>query len=745
MSSRRPATVLQTFTQAVQTIHAKVQFSRLGLKKGARVPELKVWDAQTGESITYPLLGEQYQVGRSSRSDIPIANAIVSKKHFSLTRGRGRGTPYVLRDDESTNGVYLGKRRVREMALRHGDVLTLGPPELQAAVEVRYLAPPRWWQTVLRYGVYGLVGVTSLIGLGIGVEWQRVSVQPIPPFKGGPVVVFDRNNKPLQDVDSRSYVALKQLSAFSTYLPDAVVASEDSRFLWHVGVDPVGIARALVTNVRGGSIQEGASTLSQQLARNLFREYVGTEDSVGRKLREMVVALKLETFYSKDELLLLYLNRVYLGTGNFGFETASQFYFGKSARDLTLSEAATLAGVLPAPNAFNPVKDYDEAIRGRDRIIRLMERYGMVTAEESNEARRSRLEINPKAREVLQGTTAPYFYSHVFNELEALLGNQLATEGNFVIETALDREMQNRAEANLQVMLDTDGASLGFSQGAIVTLDASTGLIRAMVGGTDFKRQEFNMASQALRQPGSTFKIFAYTAALEKGISPGTAYPCGDLTWEGQTYGGCRSGSGAVDMYTGVASSENVVALRVAQDVGLDAVVGMARRMGVTSDLKAVPGLVLGQSEVTVLEMTGAFGVLANGGVFNPPRAIARILDSSNCKNTEDWRTCRVIYDQKQSPESNQRVLDEDVAWQMTNLLQGVVKGGTGRNAYLGRGEAGKTGTTNDNVDMWFVGFVPDEKLVTGVWLGNEENIPTSGSSAMAASLWGTYMGQVLP
>jgi penicillin-binding protein 1A len=742
----QPKTLLGAITQAVQTVQARVDFSKLALKPDAKVPELWVQEADADKAEVYPLLGDRYLLGRSSKScDIVVRNPVISQIHLSLTRdSKQTNAAFKIKDENSTNGIYRGKRRVTETVLRHGDVFTLGPPELAAAVRVQYVYPPPWYIKTAQYGLYGLTGLTALVALWIGVEWQRFSVRPLPESVQGPVIVLARDGQtPLQPIRNEAHLELEQISDFSPYLPDAVIASEDSRFNWHLGVDPIGILRALATNVSSGEIREGGSTVTQQLARSIFQEYVGREDSAGRKIREAIVALKLETFYSKDFLMLTYLNRVYLGYGNYGFEDAAQFYFGKSAADLTLSEAATLVGILPAPNSFNPVQDYQTAVELRDRILNRMAAQGKVSQEEAQRARRSRIEINPEAIEELESTIAPYFYGQVFNELETLLGAQLAQEGNFIVESSLDPQIQAQAESSLRSAVENAGLNYGFSQGAIVTLNSNTGEVLALVGGTNYQESQFNRATQALRQPGSTFKVFAYAAALERGISPGQSYSCSPLDWGGQTFAGCRSGAGSMDMYTGLALSENVIALRIAQEVGLDNVVSVARRMGIDSELNPVPGLILGQSEATLLEMTGAFAVFANQGARNRPHTIGRILDSSDCANPEDLSTCRVIYDYTQDAESDLPVINPQVADTMTDLLQGVIQSGTGRGATVGRGEAGKTGTTNDNVDLWFVGYIPRQELVTGVWLGNDDNTPTSGSSAQAAQVWGDYMSQV--
>jgi membrane peptidoglycan carboxypeptidase/pSer/pThr/pTyr-binding forkhead associated (FHA) protein len=743
-----PRTILGSITQAFQTVQANVDFSKIPLKPNARVPKLQVESG--GKQSEYPLVGEHYLLGRSSKaSDIVIRSPIVSQTHLAITRDRKRpGNPFVLRDQGSTNGIYRGKKRISKLPLRHGDVLTLGPQELADAVTVRYIDPPPWYVSTVRYGLYGASGLTGLLAFWIvALQWPKITINPLPESVDGPVLITaedETGRTPLNELPNIAHVEKQRLQEYSEFVPKAVIASEDSRFYWHIGVDPLGIARALVTNIAGGEIREGASTLTQQMARNTYRDYVGSDDNAARKVREAVVALKLETFYSKDDLLLLYLNRVYLGNNLYGFEDAAQFYFGKSASDLSIAEAATLVGILPAPNAFNPVQDYQAAVEYRDRVIERMVTLGMISAEDGRVARRSRIEISPKARAQLQSARAPYFYSYVFDELEAVLGKALAREGNFIVETSLNLSTQAVAESSLREAVNGQGSIDGYSQGAVVTLDTANGEIEALVGGVDFQGSQFNRATQAELQPGSTFKIFAYAAALEQGVSPGETFSCSELDWEGQYFEGCRSGGGAIDMYAGLSRSENVVALRVAQTVGLDAVIQLAKRMGITSDLEAVPGLVLGQSSVTPIEMTGAFGAIANGGVWNRPHGIRRVLDSGDCQDLNNPDTCRVIYQFSDTADAGVQVLDASVADTLTGMMQSAVQGGTGRNAYLGLGEAGKTGTTNDNVDMWFIGFVPSNEVVTGVWLGNDDPVPTAGSSAQAAQVWGNYMGRVL-
>ncbi|MBW4670720.1 MAG: transglycosylase domain-containing protein [Cyanomargarita calcarea GSE-NOS-MK-12-04C] len=746
---QKPKTVLGQLTQAVQTIQARVDFNKLALKPNARVPELWVQDSGAPKAEVFPLLGDRYMLGRSSKScDIVIRNPVVSQIHLSLSRDSSQRTPvFIIKDEGSTNGIYRGKRRVNSLELRHGDVLTLGPPELAASVKLQYVDPPPWYVKAATWGAYGVGGVTALFALLIGSEWLKVSVKNLPEATRAPVLIFARDGETkLREPRTTVHIDMKRLEDFGPYLSNAVIASEDSRYYWHFGVDPLGVLRAVLINSRSGDVQQGASTVTQQVARSLYRDYVGRQDSLGRKWREAVVALKLETFYSKNDIMRTYLNRVFLGADTSGFEDAAQYYFGKQARELTLSEAATLVGILPAPNAFDfcgAGKNKLDSAYYRNRVLQRMLEMGKIKQDEYNRARRSVVQVSPKVCERQSKTIAPYFYSYVFDELEAILGQGAAREGNFIIETQLDPEFQRQAEATLRNSVSKEGGNFGYSQGAVVTIDSSTGAILAMVGGTDYKSSQFNRAIQAKRQPGSTFKVFAYTAAIEEGISPGNSYSCAPLRWQGFTYKPCRTGTSSLDIATGLAQSENPIALRVAREIGLDKVVTMARRLGVKSNLDPVPGLVLGQSVVNVTEMTGAFGSIGNGGVWNRPHAISRILDSSDCRNRDDLKTCRVIYSFDQDQEANKRVLKPEIANTMTRLLRGVVTNGTGRSAAIGLGEAGKTGTTNSNVDLWFIGFIPSRRLATGVWLGNDNNSPTSGSSAQAAQLWGNYMGRV--
>jgi membrane peptidoglycan carboxypeptidase len=748
MSSPPPKkTLLARLSQVIQ--RTKVNFTRLALKPNARVPKLLVQDADAPEPDIFPLLGEKYVLGRSSQScDIIVRNEVVSQVHLSLQREKKNASTFLLKDEGSTNGIYRGKKKVDRIILRNGDTFTLGPPELKAAVNITYLDPPPVYLRVLRYGLYGTGSLLGLLLLAIIAESTKIDVDPIPDANGPVMVYADDLTEPLRPAKTGSHKDLATLNDFSPYLPKALIAAEDSRFYWHFGIDPWGVGRAVMVGRQKGKMTQGASTLTQQVARSLFRSYVGSEDNLPRKMREAVVALKLEATYSKDRILLTYLNRVFLGDDAHGFEDAAQHYFGKSARNVNLSESAMLVGILPGPNIFNPcVADKQgrkgtKAIERRNLVLTRMLETGMITPAAAREARRSTLNYRVEACAPSSNTKAPYLYGYVFQELQEILGVETAKEGNFAIETGLNLKMQAKAESALRNNIATAGRNYRFSQGGIVSLDSRTGLVKAMVGGVDYQQSQFNRATDARRQPGSTFKLFGYAAAIEGGISPGKSYSCDPLAWGGRRFPGCGHGAvGSADMYTGFTLSENVTALRIAKDIGLPNVLATAQKMGIRSKLDEVPAVILGQSVVNMLEMTGAYGAVADRGIWHQPRVIKRVYDTSNC-DLKQLQTCRVMYDYAKDAPS-QRVLRAGIADTLTTMMRGVVTNGTGKNAAIGLGEVGKTGTTDDNVDLWFIGFIPDHHVVTGVWLGNDDNSPTKGSSAQAAQVWGNYMGSV--
>ncbi|MCY7331820.1 MAG: transglycosylase domain-containing protein, partial [Pseudanabaena sp. CAN_BIN31] len=709
-----------------------------------RVPRLEVRRSQKDKPQIYDLVGDRYILGRSTgKCDIVVQTPLVSQVHAQLVRDRTQEkAQFILQDQDSTNGIYRGKQRLKSVPLKHNMKITLGPPELTEAVTIRYLDPPPWYIRTLIYTGYGIGTIAGMMILAISYELSRVpDLKPLPVTQQGPVEVLAGDGiKRLDPTDIANHTEYASLAEFGQFIPKAVISSEDTSFYWNIGVDPVGVVRAIVTNVRSrGERLEGASTITQQLSRNLLgKTYVGTDDSAGRKWREAAAAIKLNFTYNKDEILRLYLNRAYTGNGVYGFKDAAKLYFGKEASELNLSEAATLVGLLPSPETINPFKNKNLAIEYRDRILNRMAELGMITDKDADRARRTVLILNETAKSKLQGSVAPYYYSYVFDELQELLGDNFAREGNLIVETNLDIAMQKASDESLRDAVARDGGTYGFSQGAIVTVNSNDGSLLTMTGGVDYKVSQFNRAAQALRQAGSTFKLFSYAAAVDRGISPNTAYSCNAFSG----IIGCHNGgSGMIDMYRGFALSENVVAVRVAESAGFDNVVKMAKNLGITAKLDTTSNMVLGGNEVKILEMAGAYATVVNEGKYIKPHAIKRILDSADCQNPKDRKTCRVIFDASTFIKPRQAI-DAGVANTMVEMMRGVVQYGTGRVAAIPQGAVvGKTGTTDEGRDLWFVGAVPSRNLVTAVWLGNDQGV-TNGSSAVAAQVWGSYMRQ---
>jgi peptidoglycan glycosyltransferase len=745
--SRIVTTLVETFPQ---------------LKRFARVPKLVVRNPVARKPKEYPLLHDRFILGRDRRvSDIIVDNPLVSKEHLSIERKNSLpDKPFVIQDRRSQHGIYQGNKKIdREFVLRDGDVLTLGKPELANSVRIKFLNPPPLHISAALYSGYAIISIPILFFVLSGLAWLICPpVNPLPIRNSQPSIIYASNLTPLYKPRNFVHKEAKDVSEFPVLLPQAVIASEDSRYYWHQGIDTLGIVRAILINLKNRKLSEGGSTLSQQVARTLFPSYVGEDRSFFRKFKEAGIALKLETQYSKDVILLSYLNTIYLGEGVYGFQDAAKVYFGKSVKKLEPSEIATLVAMLPGPNGFDLCKNKDNAshkelVDRRNRVIKLLLANHQIKSDDATLALRSTIQAAPSFCQNLKTRNAPYLADYVNQEIKILLGEEVAKQGNFFIETNLNLEMQKQAEIALEKIINQEGISQGFSQGAVTTIDPNTGRILALVGGVDYQKSQLNRATQAQRQPGSTFKVFAYTTALEQGIRPEKTYSCDKLDWEGEQepFKPCEhTNKNNLDMYDSIALSENVIALRIAGDVGLDNVVKTATKMGIKSKLrvtiqgkeKAVPRLILGHSEVNLLELTGAYAVLANEGIKTRPHAIKRIFDSSSCKDIQNFNTCRVIYSDDTETES--RVLKPEVAKTMTRLLTGVVerKDGTGNKTNLpGVQVAGKTGTTNGARDLWFVGYMPNE-LVTGVWLGNDENTPTSGTSALAAQVWRDYMSR---
>ena len=673
------------------------------------------------------LHGDSYQLGRDNNADIPLIHPAISRLHARLVRC---GRHWRLIDEQSTNGLWWQGRRIQEIELRDGDQIALAPASEPDAPQLIFRNPSDQNRRS-RVNLIGLViAITLTAGSGLLVV-ANLSV----PVRGrlarvqGPIALYDRNDRPISSVDSERHNELKGLDSFSPLLINAVIASEDSRFWWHPGIDAIGTLRALVTNVQGQEVLEGGSSLTQQLARSLYPDQVGQGDTLERKWRELLVALQLESRFSKSDLLLSYLNRVYLGVG-YGFEDAAQAYFDTSAGSLRLDQAALLVGLLPSPNGHDPCRHPARALQARNLVLNKMADQGTISLDTARLTRRRPIQLTPDACDRRHTDAAPFYSDQVQRDLAALVGTDVAAEGNFLIETYYEPRLQAVIQHQLRRALRVHSGR-GIEQGAAVLIDSRSGGVLAISGGRDFRSSQFNRASMALRQPGSTFKLFSYLAALEQNISPDQPFNCGPLHWGGQQFD--SDCAGQRNLIQAFALSDNTVALRLAQRIGIDQVVRQARALGITTPLSPVPGLTLGQSEVRLIELTSAYAAVENDGLWSPATTIRRLVDAETCAS-ETTDRCR----SRSTPVTTSRqAIRADTALKMQKMLRAVVQKGTGQAAALGGNEGGKTGTTNEGRDLLFIGYEPTNHWVLGIWLGNDDNTPTTGSSAIAAGLWG--------
>ena len=503
------------------------------------------------------------------------------------------------------------------------------------------------------------------------------------------------------------------------YLPKAFVAIEDRRFYDHHGVDPIGMSRALLRDVAGGGGIEGGSTLTQQLAKNLF---LTQERTLSRKIQEAILAFWLERRYSKDQILELYLNRVYFGSGAYGVEAAAQKYFGKSARFVTLSEAAVLAGLMKSPTKLAPNRNLKGANERAAQVITAMAEQGHIT-----EAMAKLALANPaEVKHDKSAGSINYAADYVMDALDDTVG---AIDEDIVVTTTINLKMQAEAERALTDELNAKGAKFGVEQGALVALDPN-GAVKAMVGGRNYADSQFNRAVAAKRQPGSSFKPFVYLAALEKGLTPDTVRddaPISVKGWSPENYS--REYFGPVTLTKALALSLNTVAVRLGQEVGPKTVVAIAHRLGITSDLDPVPSIALGSSDVTPLEMVSAYAAFANGGLGVQPHVIARVRTANG----------KQLYARRNA--NFGRVIDPQYVAMMNQMMQETLLTGTARKAELpGWQAAGKTGTSQDWRDAWFLGYT--SYLVAGVWLGNDDSSPTKKVSGgnLPVEIWSRFM-----
>ncbi|MET3837274.1 penicillin-binding protein 1A [Brevundimonas sp. UYEF29] len=593
-----------------------------------------------------------------------------------------------------------------------------GGPQAQGKPRRSALGRLFYWSAVLAvWGLIFLVVFFAVFARGLPDTSSLYQVDRQPS-----ITYLDRNGA-LIATRGTQMAPPADLDALPDYVPAAFIAIEDRRFYHHPGFDPIGMMRAMATNVRAGRVVQGGSTLTQQLAKNLF---LTPDQNMRRKVQELMLAVWLEMKFSKKEILALYLNRVYFGAGAYGIEAASQRYFDKSAKNLTVGEAALLAGLLKAPSRYSPVSESERAAARATVVLNEMEEAGVITAAQREQAVTQPVIVS----RTLATQHAQYFIDWLDKSIRSLVGEP--TE-DMVVETTLDLTLQTAAERSVRRILDRD-AGKGVQQAALVALDGD-GRVRAMIGGSSYADSQFNRAVDARRQAGSAFKPFVYLAAVEAGYTPQTPVVDQPITignWSPRNYSGTFSGN--MTLAQAVAQSTNTVAAYVADQVGRDSVARAARRLGIESRIGLEPAMALGAVEVSPIEMATAYDAFANGGRRVDAYGISRIRTPQG----------RVIY-QRQSGQSGQAINNPSLYY-MNQMLRGVVTSGSGRSAAIsGRDLAGKTGTTSDYKDAWFVGYTGG--FVTAVWVGKDDNTAmrgvTGGSSP--AAIWKGFMEAALP
>ena len=559
--------------------------------------------------------------------------------------------------------------------------------------------------------------------------------------------ILDAGDKPVFTIFKEQRIEVP-LDRVSPNLGKAVVSVEDQRFYEHSGVDIIRVGAAVIRNVQAGRRAEGGSTITQQLARQSF---LNRDKTFRRKLKEVILAAYIENLYSKNEILELYLNKVYFGDGLYGVEAASRGYFGKSASDLSVEEAALLAGLIQSPSAYAPTGNLDRAVARRSVVLQTMVNSGSIDAAEAERARKAPVKLVNGLE--IKETCGLYFKEQVRRELVERFGWQRVSEGGLRVYTTLEPALQQAAEQLVEKRLSDiertprfphptraklgpvkEGDTAAYLQGALVAMDPETGYVRALVGGRDFTESRFNRASQAKRQSGSAFKPFVYAAALEAGYSPATVITNlndpiltqqGDWVPEDE-----HSSATSMTLRTALRTSSNRAAVQLLNSVGISKAVGYAEKLNVGTP-PSVPSLALGSSDVSLIALTAAYGAFADGGIVRDPVLIRRVEDTDG----------NVLYT---DPSKSQRAVSEATAFLMSSMLADVINAGTGykaRQSGFTLPAAGKTGTTNDYVDAWFVGFTPH--LVTGVWIGFDQPatiIPNGYAGDLAVPLWASFM-----
>jgi penicillin-binding protein 1A len=563
---------------------------------------------------------------------------------------------------------------------------------------------------------------------------------------GEPSLLYSLHDEPFASLapEFRIFVPLDRIPPL---VRNAVLDAEDAQFYEHGGISLKGVARAAIRNLASAKVREGGSTITQQLAKSLF---LSADRTLSRKVKEFQIAREIEKRYSKDKILEMYLNAIYFGSGAYGIEAAARTYFSKSVGQLRAAEAALLAGLIKAPSLYSPLANAAKAKARRDYVLDRMQAEGHLSEAQAKAAQQQPVALAPLFR--LRGG-APHFADFLRKELEGRYGRVLTAKGGLRVYTTLDLALQRQAAEALRAGVKSIEAALagrrkppaGESrglEGALVVLDPATGAIRAMVGGLDYGKSQFNRAVQAKRQPGSAFKPFVYAAAFERGYAPTQTiedYPVsftipqnGRLVeWRPDNYD--RQFRGAVTLRRALEDSINVPTVRLLEAVGVDAVIGLARRAGIRSDLRREYALALGVSEVSLLELTAAYAVFAHGGLAQPPVGIRKVVaPNGEIIESADF--------------AGTPVLSEETAFIMSSVLEGVVERGTGRRARVpGWSVAAKTGTSQDATDLWLVGFTP--RLLTGLWIGADQPRPLGAhdtAGRLAAPVWASFMRQAL-
>ena len=584
-----------------------------------------------------------------------------------------------------------------------------------------------------------IVLLVMVTGIGCGFLTASMNTKPdlahdiLPPASSH---IYDINGNEIANIHADENREPVKIAQVPKNLQNAFVAVEDNRFYDHMGIDPRGIARAIYANISGRAVTEGGSTITQQLAKNA---YLTQDRTLKRKIQEVFLALQLERQYTKQEILELYLNQIYFGQGAYGVQAAAQTYFGKNVEDLDLNECAMLAGIPKSPNYYSPMNNLQAAQERKGVVLDQMAKYGYITESEASKTKKADVTlVKPKPKE--ETKQASYFVDYVTQLMIDKYGADAVYKEGLKIYTTIDMDMQKAAEAAMTNLPNgaVDANGIQQPQGALVAIDPHNGYVKAMVGGRG--TDQFNRATMAERQPGSAFKPFVFAAALENKFTPGTVIDDSPMKvgdWEPQNYN--RTFNGKVTLRYVAEQSLNVPTVKIAQKLGIDKPIYYAQEMGISTFVldgpqndrnlaTALGGLTKG---VTPLELTSAYGTFANKGVHVDPVCVVKVLD----------RNGKVL---EQAEPKQRSVISEQSAAELTSMLQGVIQKGTGTRANIGRPAAGKTGTTSDYHDAWFVGYTPD--LVAGVWIGSDNNASLGGMSGglTPAVIWKAFMSKAL-